>query len=138
MATTRQVSLKFKNMNKRFAILSKIALNKVAADMVAAFEHNSPVDSGEFRRNWDFSSISAPGILAGVSIYNTKIYGGPIEEGSPKGGDPWPSAGKKTVEQDDRIWSKQAVGGVISPIIGDDIYMSNVINEIKEFIFGDI
>ena len=138
MATSQQLIKEFENVSKGMKQLAKIALNKTALDLVASFTENSPVDSSSFKKDWDFESVSEMGSMAAVSIFNSLEYAAVIEEGSPAGGVPWKSARKKTVEKDGRIWSKQAIGGVITPIFEDTSYTDDLAATINTFIFGGL
>lgn len=141
MSTVSEIALELNNVNKEIAGLAKVALNKTALDLLAAFIATSPVgETGDFRRGWDFkpeTSLKA-GVVAQVTIFNSVQYAPPIEYGSPTGGRPWPSAGPKTVEQDGRIYSKMAVGGVITPIFDDEEFVDNLAEEMSSFIFGGL
>lgn len=119
--------------------LVDIALNKAALNLIAAFDDNSPVDSGAFRGEWDFKEETPTGdTIASVSVFNRSAYAAVIEFGSPAGEAPWPSAtGEKTIELDGRIWSTQAVGGVAGPVLGDEGgFADKLQNQINDFVFG--
>lgn len=77
----------------------------------------SPVDTGRFRANWQLTAHQAPGIFAGIMLSNNLPYAGVLERGSKVGGKPWPSAGPKTTAIGGRVYSKQAPGGVLTPIL---------------------
>jgi hypothetical protein len=121
MSSAEGIAVELDELANNMAGLAKVALYKIALDIIPALDDNSPVDTGMFRAEWDFKEEKgSPGTLAQVSIFNSMPYAAVIEEGSPKGGKPWASAGPKTIEQDGRIWSMQAVGGVIAPVMGDE------------------
>ena len=138
MATSHELIKELENATKGMKQLAKIALNKVALDLVADFQENSPVDKGGFKKNWDFANVNVIGSLAAVSIFNSAEYAVPLEEGSPVGGKPWKSAGEKTAEHDGRIWSKQAIGGITTPVFEDDVFIDDLAKTINMFIFGGL
>jgi len=111
--------------------LRKATLNAQRNLMIA-----SPVGEGTFRSSWDHEVIrTATGIKA--SVYNTAIHAEPLEIGSIKGRRPWPNAtGIKTVEHHGRIWSTQAVGGVLGPTLTED-FINEMVNGITRSVFGD-
>jgi hypothetical protein len=57
--------------------------------------------------------------VASIEISNNLPYAGPIEKGSKLGERPWPSAGPLTLVMGGRVFSKQAPGGMIGPILKD-------------------
>ena len=118
--------------------LADIALNKAALDLIAALDDNSPVDSGAFRAEWDFKEEPpAKGVFSSVVVFNRMPYAIVIEYGSVYGRDPWPSAGDKTIEMGNRIWSTQAVGGVVGPVLGDEGgFADKLQSQIDDFVFG--
>lgn len=139
MATALTVSKELLEFQKSVAGLAKVALAKTALDLTAAFTLNSPVDTGIFRAEWDFlEGPVSPGVLAQVTVTNRMPYAGVLDEGSPVGGIPWASEGPKTIEKDGRIWSKQAVGGVTSPVLDDSDFSEGLIKSINTFIFGKL
>lgn len=109
-------------------------LADIQADLMIA----SPVgDSGNFKSNWRIEEpeVSVTGLEG--SVYNNTIYAEPLEIGSPKGGRPWGKAGARTTESDGRVWSSQAVGGVMVEIVSDS-YIEAVIKSITDNILTGI
>lgn len=100
---------------------AQAALDVAAFDILAVAQMRSPVDKGHFKQAWQISQepIEGAGVIAGKKITNTMPYSGPLEHGSPEGGQPWPKAGPKTTLESGRIWSSQAVGGVVGPVLVD-------------------
>ena len=138
MATSQKVTADLENLQAEMPLLAKVALNKVALDLVGDFTEASPVASGLFKAEWDMKSEKGGvGVMAQVVIFNRMPYAAVLEEGSPVGSAPWPSVGEKTVEEDGRIWSKQAVGGVVAPILAGE-YADVIASKIGEFVFGGI
>ena len=109
-------------------------LTDIQADLMLA----SPVgDSGNFRSSWrvEEPEVSVTGLEG--SVYNNTIYAEPLELGSPKGGRPWGKAGARTTESDGRVWSSQAVGGVMAEIISDS-YIEATVRSITDNILTGI
>jgi hypothetical protein len=90
-------------------------------DLKSKIEIRSPVDTGAFRADWDikFTGPRSKTVLS-AKIFNRMPYAPPIELGSTPGQKPWPREGSKTVKQAGRIYSSQAPGGVVTPILDDE------------------
>lgn len=120
------------------AILSQraqLAVSKITIDLERTAKEVSPADKGDFRKAWKHNlTLVAPfGVMARGEVYNPLPYGEPLEHGSPVGGKPWPKAGPRTVERGGRIFSKQAVGGVVGPVLTQD-YIKSVAAQILAFV----
>lgn len=131
---------------------AETAISKSLLDVQADFMRASPVDSGIFRSSWDIdTNIMGTDAVEG-SVYNPVIYAEVLEMGSAKGEKPWPSAGRlsrirtasgrrrltvRTVESNGRIWSSQAPGGVMGPVL-DDGYLDSIFENIHSAIFSDL
>lgn len=140
MSTAQKVAFEFDEYSDNIAVLSKIALNKMALDIIPALDDNSPVDKGTFRAEWDFKEEDGgPGVAAQVSIFNRMPYAAVIEEGTPQGKKPWATTGSKTIELDGRIWSRQAVGGVVAPVMGDEGgFADKMLDRVNSFVLGGL
>lgn len=83
-------------------------------------ENESPVDKGDFKKLWDALSIKKTQSLLSSKIENSSAYASAIEYGSTPGSKPWPNPGEKTVMSEGKIYSTQAVGGVIGKVFNDN------------------
>ena len=92
-------------------------VSKYGMEIFRAVVQRSPVDKGMFRGSWDMITRTGGAHLLQLKITNSLPYAGPLEEGSKKGEKPWPNAGPKTVEVDGRIYSSQAPGGIVNPVM---------------------
>ncbi len=92
-------------------------------DLEGQLRSNSPVDHGDFKGAWKSSGVigSSGNLTARVS--NNSVYAGAIEFGSAPGSRPWPSPGPKTTNSGGRIYSSQAVGGVINKTLDEKTIM---------------
>lgn len=75
----------------------------------------SPVDTEEFKNSWntEFKNNSA-------IISNNKEYARSLELGSKPGAKPWPNPGEKTKMFQGKIYSSQALGGIIDKAITEE------------------
>jgi len=64
----------------------------------------------------------------GFTFSNPMPYAIRIEEGS------YPGVGPRTVAQDEGIWSRQAVGGMLAPVLEDE----QLLNEMAELVRNEI
>lgn len=94
-----------------------LKLRGVAFRMYAEILTRSPVDTGRYRANWTPPDVSENGGVFRAVISNNLVYAQPVTFGCPVGQKPWPRAGPKTVEQAGRVYSRQAVGGVVDPVL---------------------
>ena len=79
----------------------------------------SPVDTSTFQRRWKFVIKSEKDSTIGT-VSNDLDYGRFLEIGSEKGKRPWPKPGKRTTYgPGGRIFSTQAVGGIVTPMLED-------------------
>jgi hypothetical protein len=85
--------------------------------LLALAQTRSPVDTGQFRSSWQLQRFIPNGAIAGIAITNNSPQARVLMYGSEAGKLPWKKAGPLTKEVDGRIYSKQAVGGVLSPVL---------------------
>lgn len=83
-------------------------------------ESESPVDKGDFKKLWKVLDVKKTQNKMTAKIENDSAYGTAIEYGSKPGSKPWPNPGEKTVMSNGRIYSTQAVGGVINKVFYDE------------------
>jgi hypothetical protein len=134
------LSKKFSEIPKGMSHRVNMAIVKVREDSRAALMTESPVGkTGNFRSSWEAASDVAHGkkFIAVASIWNPLIYADPLETGSRKGARPWPSAGPRTVENKGRVWSSQAVGGVINQVLTES-YLKDLSQSIEKAAFGGL
>lgn len=130
---SKELKMSEATMRKTFRVLDKYSLD-VYKDII----QRSPVGSsrrgytgGSFRAAWHMSNLQEPGVLWGVRYSNNMPYAGPLEYGSPRGGLPWPSAtGVKTIEVKGKIYSSQAPGGVVGPVLDRRKFLDAVNNAV--------
>ncbi len=99
----------------------------VAMSILPVIEEASPVDTGYFQSRWRPGLV---GIDGGVSFGNDAPYARVLEEGLY----PPPRPGGKTVAYRGRVYSSQAVGGILSPFVENE---SNI-NRITEMVYRSI
>ena len=130
-----RINIELDNISQDMAELTRIGVSKIANDTLAAFIEDTPRDKGHLEAEWDIldQSGGSGGLLVKKVIFNRLPYMEPVELGSPKGQLPWKVAGPRTREKDGRIYSSQAVGGVIQPII-DSGYFDDAADELSNFI----
>jgi hypothetical protein len=90
----RELTVFLGGMEKQAGKAVTGTVSKYGMEIFRGVVQRSPVDKGMFRGSWDT-----------------------LEEGSKKGEKPWPNAGPKTVEVDGRIYSSQAPGGIVDPVM---------------------
>ncbi len=132
------VSKEFEEFSTKLESRALLGLQKISLDTQAELMAASPVGkTGIFRSSWqgEVQISNTPKMLGELSIWNPTIYGEPLEVGSKKGKRPWPSAGPRTKEAHGRIWSSQAVGGVIEKTI-DAKYVKDASETLTEYILG--
>lgn len=102
-------------------------------------KQRSPVDTGLFKSQWNIRPGPKTGrTIASYSVTNNVSYGVHLERGSLPGSDPWPRVGKRTVFVGGRIWSTQAIGGVMQPTIDSldiahyaDLYAASILRGLR-------
>lgn len=106
------------------------ATNDVAKTLRLLAQGRSPVDTGAFKRAWTAVQRTA----GGFSFENPTSYGIVLEEGL------YRSVGPRTAQSGGKVYSRQAVGGVLEPLIMDDGLVERcaamVVAEIKRAIGG--
>lgn len=101
-------------------------------DLEVKLKESSPVDQGEFKQSWTSTTSSQSGNLTSI-ISNSHVAAGAIEFGSLPGSRPWPNPGPKTSLSGGRIYSSQAIGGVINKVV-DDAKITEFANRIADSI----
>ena len=99
-------------------------LRAVSLKMYGEILVRSPVDTGRYRAAWSPPSIEQGNMMVRMRITNSVKYAAPVTFGGEAGKAPWPDAGPKTVKQAARVYSRQAVGGVVAPVFegwADDV-----------------
>jgi len=77
---------------------------------------------GNLREGWsDLKKIAG-----GFSFENPVVYAGVVEEGK------YPGVGPRTVEQNGQIYSFQAAGGIVQPMIIDESFINQLSNLIEK------
>ena len=116
----------FKGMHASISSKVTAELTRSAIAVRQELRQRAPVQSGEFREAWRIEPVkSIGGRVLRVSIYNTTIQAVAIEAGSKKGTSPWPSAkSPRTAEFAGRIWSSQAIGGTVTPMLSKSFVLN--------------
>ena len=75
----------------------------------------------------------------GFTLYNPIPYASYVEVGGPhlvKGDNRsnWPHVGPRTVQSGDTIWSRQAEGGLVGPIVDDTEWLNRAVTRIVELV----
>ncbi len=82
----------------------------------------TPVDTGVLKSSWSAVKRTS----GGFSFDNSQDYAVVVEEGRYTG------LGPRTVREQGRIYSRQAPGGMIAPIVADDQLLSKLVEQIAE------
>jgi hypothetical protein len=82
----------------------------------------TPVDSGELKGSWSPVQRTSTGFTFGTD----KDYADILEEGR------YTSVGPRTVAVSGGIFSRQAPGGMIAPVLADEAIMSRVTRRVAE------
>jgi len=98
--------------------ISKTMFKKFVIDNHRKIQKESPEDTGHFRASWELDFKESGDTFRG-EVTNPLPYASVIEFGSTPGKKPWPSPGPKTVLASGKIYSSQAVGGVVSKVVTD-------------------
>jgi hypothetical protein len=104
----------------------KVALKDSAITLRGLARGRSPVGirrgSGEFKNAWGAVEPTA----RGFSFSNPEEYGQVLEQGL------YPSVGPRTISVHGGIYSRQAPGGILSPLIEDDQVINSVLSLIVQ------
>ena len=93
----------------------KKILKNTSKDFLNELKKLAPIDKGDYKASWKLDENSASNSIS-VEFYNSMPYGFAIERGSTPGQRPWPSPGPRTILNNGKIYSKQAVGGTIDKV----------------------
>ena len=115
--TASEIATWVRNLSSTLEGVKLKYANEMARSILTSLREKSPVETGEFQRSWTVRPIGGE-YSVGFIISNDTIQAGAIEYGSIPGSPPWPSPAKRTVQSAGRIWSSQAVGGVLNQVIG--------------------
>ncbi len=91
-------------------------MKDVATTLRNLVRGRTPFDSGELKRSWSAVEQTTTGFTFGTD----KDYATILEEGRYK------SVGPRTVDVSGKIFSRQAPGGIIGPIVEDDAVLRKV------------
>lgn len=106
-----------RKLRKSPELLGDVAQD-VAVTVRRLVQGRTPVKSGTMKRSW--SPVQAE--TSGFSFSSNVPYASVLEDGL------YPSVGPRTVSYEGGVYSKQAPGGMISPVINDDKVMQQVVN----------
>ena len=115
----KRVEDSLRKLAKAYDSVLKQELTCLLREVLSEVRKRSPVDTSTFQRRWKFTIESGKGLSIGT-VSNDLDYGRFLELGSEKGKPPWPKPGKRTTYgPGGRIFSTQAVGGIIGPMFED-------------------
>lgn len=105
--------------------------------LLGQLRRRSPVSDrkgcGELKGSWQATAVNAGSIQFGTNVEHAPYVeiGGPFDQDNAAN---WPKAGPRTKQVDGRIFSRQAPGGIIKPILNDQ----GLIDEIFDAIITEI
>lgn len=97
------------------------SLPDVATTLRNLAKGGSPVASGDFKGSWSDVQATEGGAL---SFENPTEYGPYLEYGL------YPGVGPRTIEQGGQIYSRQAPGGILGPMMEDQTVLDDAINSL--------
>lgn len=106
----------------------RIALPAQARRIKGRLKRGTPVDTGLLKKSW--TEIVSD---EGVSFENPVYYAGYVETGAG-----WPSEGPRTKEVGGTVFSRQAIGGIIAPVMEDEKWLDATMNLIVKEIARNI
>jgi len=112
-----EVVVKLKKVSDSIAKDADKALRRYGFNLYALLRTRTPIDTGRMVGDWKTSQEKNFGSVATFKIYNNVPYAGVMETGSKAGHKPWPSPGPLTTMVGGNIYSKQAPGGMVTPIL---------------------
>ncbi len=86
----------------------------------------SPVGIGETSGNFKQAWSGLKKVSGGFAWSNPKSYGGLLEEGL------YRSVGERTISTNVGIYSKQAVGGILQPLIDDNSFIEFIVGAVAD------
>lgn len=116
------------NVLEAFLPAVQSALKEATERLRDIIVERTPVDTGHFKRSW--SSVSF--MSGGLSFSADVSYAHVLEEGL------YPSVGPKTVAFAGGIYSSQAPGGIIGPVVESDLVVSQIAELIAAHILKGI
>ena len=92
---------------------------KTVRDLVRG---NTPWKSGHLKESWSEVEFLEGGLSFSAEFGNPVDYAETVEHGD------YPRVGPRTVAMDGHIFSRQAPGGMIAPIMGDEAKINMIID----------
>lgn len=116
-----KVVVKLEKLTTTTAAKAEQSLRVYGFQLLALAQMRSPVapGSGRFKGAWQITENVNPAALASIMLSNPMVYGPALEYGSKVGELPWRKAGPRTEVIGDRVRSKQAPDGVLTPFLPD-------------------
>lgn len=93
------------------------ALEDLASTFKTLAEGRTPVKTGFLKRSWSGIDVTSTGFSFGTNVSYAEI----LEKGLYK------SVGKRTVEFEGGIYSRQAPGGILGPLLTDEAKLVSVL-----------
>jgi hypothetical protein len=114
-----EVKIKLESLAATTGEKADKALRVYGFQLLALAQMRSPVapGSGRFKGAWQITENVNPSALASIMLSNPMVYGPVLEYGSKKGELPWRKPGPRTMLAGDRVRSKQAPDGVLTPFL---------------------
>ncbi len=123
MSDIKELIRDFKSLFNNIEKSSITAVNKAASVLRTEFGSKSPVDTGRFQKNWRLSRADVKHNVVSAVVSNPTTYGETLEFGSDPRTGPWKTKGARTdwgaFGTGRRLWSTQAMGGIITPLFRD-------------------
>jgi len=116
---TEEIKIKLEKLTEVTGKKAEKALRIYAFQLLAIAQMRSPVapGSGRFKGAWQITENVSSDALSSVMLSNPMVYGPVLEFGSKKGELPWRKPGPRTMLVGDRVRSKQAPDGVLTPFL---------------------
>lgn len=109
------------------------ALRGISTKVKNIIQGKSPVGigdtSGNFKKSWSGLQKIGGGVSFKTASYawtNLKSYGAILEEGT------YPGIGPRTITSGQGIYSKQAVGGVLQPLVDNNSFVDFIVGSIAD------
>lgn len=113
----KELAIMLEGHDGKLVVKADKGLRRFGFILLALLQARTPVDEGRLLGDWKPSHEVSPGAIASFKITNGMPYAGVIEKGSKIGELPWRNPGPLTMVANGRIFSKQAPGGMIGPIL---------------------
>lgn len=101
-------------------------LKSISERIRNTIQGKSPVGIGETSGNFKRAWSGLQKVSGGYAWSNPMSYGGTLEEGLYTG------VGRRTAIKGTGIYSKQAIGGILQPLVDDDSFVNSIVQAIVD------